>query len=202
MKRIVALLATLCLLCSLSACKKADTAVVDRLFEGLMVYDRAIMSEVLTEFPDNTEYVYLDDIINDEKYIKIYQELYKDIEYEILKSDQYSVKVKVKMPDVQKLFTDVSAWVFSAALEDSTLSNKLAESDYNGVVLIQELMYSYVTNDDYQAQPLEAEFSLRFENSGGQKRIICDEELRALITGNFYLSKNQRSGADNFAAAE
>ena len=201
MKRIVAFSAMIIMLLSLSACKY-DTAIVDRLFEGLKVYDRSVMSEVLTEFPDNSEYVYLDDIFNDEKYIKIYQELYKDIDYEIIKIDQYSAKVKVKMPNVQKLFTDVSAWVLSSALEDAELSNKLAENDYNGILLIQELMYAYATNGNYEVQSLNTEFNLRFEEADEKKYIICDEELRALITGNFYLSKNTRSGADGFSAAE
>lgn len=201
MKRIVAFLAMIVMLLSLSACKH-DTATIDRLFEGLKVYDRAVMSEVLTEFPDNSEYVYLDDIFNDEKYIKVYQALYKDIDYEIIKMDQYSAKVKVKMPNVQKLFTDVSAWVLSAALEDAELSNKLAENDYNGIILIQELMYAYATNGNYEVQTLETEFNLRFEEIDGRKCIVSDEELRALITGNFYLSKNTRGEADGFVSAE
>ena len=201
MKRIVAFSAMIIILLSLSACKY-DTAIVDRLFEGLKVYDRSVMSEVLTEFPDNSEYVYLDDIFNDEKYIKIYQALYNDIEYEIIKLDQYSAKIQVRMPDIQKLFTDVSAWVLSAALEDANLSNKLAENDYNGVLLIQELMYAYATGENYEVQTMDAEFNLRFKEVGGKTYIESDEELRALITGNFYLSKNLRSEADGFVSAE
>ncbi len=201
MKRIIAVIVLMCILFSFTASQKNETQI-DRLFEGLKSYDRSVMSEVLTEFPDNSEYVYLDDIFNDEKYIKIYQELYKDIDYEIIKIDQYSAKVKVKMPNVQKLFTDVSAWVLSSALEDAELSNKLAENDYNGILLIQELMYAYATNGNYEVQSLNTEFNLRFEEADGKKYIICDEELRALITGNFYLSKNTRSGADGFSTAE
>lgn len=201
MKRIVAFIVMILVTLSLSACKY-DAATIDRLFEGLKAYDRSIMSEVLTEFPDNSGYVYLDDIFNDEKYIKIYQELYKDINYDIIKIDQYSAKVKVKMPNVQKLFTDVSAWVLSSALEDAELSNKLAENDYNGIILIQELMYAYATNDNYEIETMDAEFNLRFEEGGGKRYIRCDEELRALITGNFYLSKNNRIGADGFDVAE
>ena len=201
MKRIMAFLATIVMLLSLSACKY-DTATVDRLFEGIKNYDRSVMSEVLTEFPNNSEYVYLDDIFNDEKYIKVYQVLYEDIDYEIIKIDQYSAKVKVKMPNIQKLFTDVSAWVLSSALEDAQLSNKLAENDYNGIILIQELMYAYATNENYEVEMLETEFNLRFKESGGKKYIQCDEEVRALITGNFYLSKNKRNNADGFDASE
>ena len=201
MRRIVVFFAMIVMLFSLTACKY-DTATIDRLFEGLKVYDRSVMSEVLTEFPDNSEYVYLDDIFNDEKYIKVYQALYGETEYEILKIDSYSAKVKVRMPDIQKLFTDVSAWVFSAALEDAELSNKLAENDYNGIILIQELMYAYATNEEYEVQTLEAEFNLRFKKVDGRICIVCDEELRALITGNFYLSKNMREGAESFTSGE
>lgn len=201
MKRIVTVVVLICILFSFAACQK-DAAQIDRLFEGLRTYDRSLMSEVLTEFPDNSEYVYLDDIFNDEKYIKVYQALYKDIDYKIIKTDQYSAKVRVRMPDIQKLFIDVSAWVFSAALEDAELSNKLAENDYNGVILIQELMYAYATNGNYEVQTIETEFNLRFEEIDGRKCIVCDEELRALITGNFYLSKNTRGEADGFVSAE
>lgn len=201
MKRIVAIVVLLCVLCSFSSCRR-DESQIERLFEGLKVYDRAVMSEVLTDFPNNSEYVYLDDIFNDEKYIKIYQTLYNDIEYEIIKLDQYSAKIQVRMPDIQKLFTDVSAWVLSAALEDTELSNKLAENDYNGVLLIQELMYAYATGENYEVQTMDAEFNLRFKEVGGKTYIESDEELRALITGNFYLSKNLRSEADGFVSAE
>lgn len=201
MKRIVAIVVLLCVLCSFSSCRRYESQI-ERLFEGLKVYDRAVMSEVLTDFPNNSEYVYLDDIFNDEKYIKIYQALYNDIEYEIIKLDQYSAKIQVRMPDIQKLFTDVSAWVLSAALEDTELSNKLAENDYNGVLLIQELMYAYATGENYEVQTMDAEFNLRFKEVGGKTYIESDEELRALITGNFYLSKNLRSEADGFVSAE
>lgn len=201
MKRIVAYLAMIFTLLSLSACKY-DAATIDRLFEGLKTYDRSVMSEVLTEFPDNSEYVYLDDIFNDEKYIKVYQALYKNIDYEIIKIDQYSAKVRVKMPNIEKLFTDVKLWVSLTAYGDVELSNKLAENDYNGIILIQELMYAYATNGNYEVQTLEAEFNLRFEEVDGKKYIICDEELRALITGNFYLAKNTRVEADGFVSAE
>lgn len=201
MKRIVAFLSAFFMLLSLVACKH-DTATIERLFDGLKTYDRSIMSEVLTEFPDNSEYVYLDDIFNDEKYIKVYQALYQNIEYEILEIDQYYARVKVKMPNVQKLFTDVSAWVLSAALEDAELGNKLAENDYNGIVLIQELMYAYAIGEDYEVETMETEFNLRFKESGAKTYIQCDEEIRALITGNFYLSKNIRGEADGFVSAE
>ena len=191
MKRLIAFIVLFSILLSLSACQKYEKQI-DRLFEGLKTYDRSIMSEVLTEFPDNSSYVYLDDIFNDEKYIKIYQALFSDIEYEIIKTNSRSATVKVKMPDIQKLFSDVSAWVLSAALEDADLSNKLAENDYNGIVLIQELMYAYATNDEYQVQVLETEFDLQFEEVNGKTYILCNDDLRALITGNFYLSKNIR----------
>ena len=67
MKRIVAIVVLLCVLCSFSSCRR-DESQIERLFEGLKAYDRAVMSEVLTDFPNNSEYVYLDDIFNDEKY--------------------------------------------------------------------------------------------------------------------------------------
>jgi hypothetical protein len=201
MKRLIAFIVLFSILLSLSACQKYEKQI-DRLFEGLKTYDRSIMSEVLTEFPDNSSYVYLDDIFNDEKYIKIYQALFSDIEYEIIKTNSRSATVKVKMPDIQKLYSDVSAWALSAALEDPELSNKLAENDYNGIVLIQELMYAYATNGNYEMQTLESEFNLYFERVNGKEYILCDDQLRALITGNFYLSKNIRSEADGFSSAE
>ena len=75
MKRITAGFVLICILFSFGSCQK-NNGLIEQLFEGLKTYDRAIMSEVLTEFPDNSSYVYLDDIFNDEKYIKIYQLLF------------------------------------------------------------------------------------------------------------------------------
>ena len=188
MKRFGALVILMAFLVSLSGCS-TKVAAVDRLFEGLRAYDRETMSEVLTEFPDNSRFVYVDDIFNDEGYCKIYRQLYSSIEYKVVSANSKTVKVKVTMPNVQKLYTEVSAWVMSEALNDPDLQGRLEENDTNGVILIQEIMYSYAVNQPEQIETITEEFQLFLTEDG---KIQCTDTLRALITGNLFLSKNIR----------
>jgi hypothetical protein len=189
MKRFWIWLLLLMLLLSLCGCnQKCET--VDRLFDGLKEYDISAMSEVLDEFPDNSRFVYLDDIFNDEGYQKTYKLLYPSVEYKIVSVDKHFATVKVSMPNIQKLFSDASSVATAMALEDAELRNRLNESDFNGIILIQEIMYSYAQQPD-RVEMMNETFKLRFNEDG---TIVCNDSLRALITGNFFLSKNTRIG--------
>ncbi len=186
MKRFISLWILIVFLFSLSGCSKQNKHV-DRLFEGLKVYDREIMSEVLTEFPDNSRFVYVDDIFNDEGYRKTYEKLFPSIEYKVVFINENYAKVEVTMPDLQGLYTEVSAWVLTQALNDTELQDRLEENEMNGVILIQEIMYSYAVNQPEQIRTITQEFQLTFAEDG---RIKCTDSIRALITGNLFLSKN------------
>ncbi len=190
MKRFGTWMILIVFLLTLSGCSKHDETL-DRLFEGLKVYDREIMSEVLTEFPDNSRFVYVDDIFNDEGYRKIYEELFSSVTYKVISSDQNIVKIEVTMPNIQKLYTEVSAWVLTQAISDPELQARLEENELNGVLLIQEIMYSYAVNQPDQIETVTEEFQLRFTEDG---LIQCTDSVRALLTGNLFLSKNIRIG--------
>ena len=92
------------------------------------------------------------------------------------------------MPDVQTLYAGVSAAVLNLALTDETLQEKLQENDENALILIQQTMLSWAEQED-MVETMTQEYTLSFTEKDGKTVIVCDDELRALITGNFFLSK-------------
>lgn len=200
MKRFCIILMVLVLSVSLVACGSNET--VDGFFAAMKTYDRDEMKNYLSEFPDNSRYVYIDDIFNDQRYIDIYRALYSSIEYEIIDEAASKVTVEVTMPNVQMIYTQLSAIVLSMAMEDAELNAKLNENEYNGVILVQEFMYSKVSDDSYEVPMMTQQFVLTLAERDGKTKILCDDELRALITGNFFLSKNRKKDVGNFGGAD
>ncbi|PWM38726.1 MAG: hypothetical protein DBX52_06555 [Clostridiales bacterium] len=157
--------------------------------EALREYNREEMAVYLTQFPDNTAYVYLDDIFNDTGYIELYRMLYPNITYSIQSFEKNRAVIEYTMPNIQKLYTNVSAAVLNLALTDETLQQKLAENDENGIILIREMMLYYASSGN-GIENMTQQFTLTFQKKEGRIVIVCDDALRALITGNFFLSKN------------
>lgn len=192
MKRIVLILLSAVLIFSLTGCgsrqSEDEEEVLAAFTEALRVYDREAMTALLTEFPDNTAYVYLDDIFNDEAYILLYQTLYSDITYAVRSREKNRIVAEYTMPDVQTLYAGVSAAVLNLALTDETLQEKLQENDENALILIQQTMLSWAKQED-MVETMTQEYTLSFTEKDGKTVIVCDDELRALITGNFFLSK-------------
>ena len=193
MKKIISIVLACVLLLSLSSCRGKYTRgemeeTVAHFTEALKVYDSYEMSRYLTEFPDNEGYVYLDDIFNDEGYLRLYRILYEQITCEVVSAKKDKVVIKVHMPNIQNLYTVVSMIVVNMAIGDETLQDKLSENDENSIVLIQEAMIAYAKQGNYSM--MEQEFTLSFGERGGVPVIVCDDELRAFMTGNLYLSKN------------
>ncbi len=192
MKRLIVLLiAITMLLVSCGPAFNEEEQTLKQFVDAMKVYDTTEMSEFLTEFPDNTPYVYLDDIFNDAKYQELYRLLYTDIEYAVTSSENNRLTVDFTMPNVQKLYTDTAAMVMNLALSDETLVNKLNENEENGIVLIQEMMLA-LAKQEGSVERMTRTFTLTFERKGTKKVIVCDDELRALLTGNFFLSKNTK----------
>ncbi|MBQ7936391.1 MAG: hypothetical protein IJ333_08645 [Clostridia bacterium] len=194
MKRILAFCTVLMMLVSFSGCsrsfpKEDMEQTLAEFTEALKGYDREKMTSHLTEFPDHSQYVYLDDIFNDEAYMELYQLLYPQITYTVQSATDHQLIVDVTMPNVQMLYTNVMTLVLQMAMEDGELQQKLSESDENGIVLIQELMLAYVRQGN-EVETMTQTFTLSFDAKDGKPVIVCDDQLRALITGNFFLSKN------------
>ena len=189
MKRLITLLLAVVLLLGLFGCSSSSKNVVARFTEGMKKYDRTVMTECLTEFPNNEGYVYLDDIFNDAKYVELYQLLFDDISYVIKKKKRNSVIIEVELPNIQKLYTDTAAYVMNLAMSDKSLADKLDEDEENGIVLIQELMLVFARQEN-SVEMMKREYTLSLRKVDGENKIVCDDELRALITGNFFLSKN------------
>ncbi len=194
MKRVFLLLTTIVLLLSFCGCKASVSqedaeSTLAQFTDALKIYDREAMSALLTEFPDKTLYVYLDDIFNDEKYIELYRLLYTDITYAVKSYENNRMTVEFTMPNVQKMYTNVSALILNLALTDEELVSKLEDGDENGIILIQEMMLA-LAKQDGGVETMTQQFTLSFTYKGEKNVIVCDDELRALITGNFFLSKN------------
>jgi hypothetical protein len=194
MKRILTLLIAVTILLSVCGCsssveKTAMEQTLSTFTEALKRYDREAMGQVLTAFPDNSGYVYLDDIFNDDPYIELYQHLYADITYNVESLEKNRAVVTYHMPNVQNLFMSVSAMVMNLAMSDANLQEKLIENDENGIILIQEMMLSLAEQGN-SIEEMSQKFTLTFTEQEGKTLIVCNDELRALITGNFFLSKS------------
>lgn len=156
---------------------------------ALKVYDREKMAELLTEFPDNSKYVYYDDIFNDAGYIEMYRLLYTELAYKVVSAEGNQLIVEAEMPNVQALYSNILALVLQMSLDDATLQEKLGENDENGSVLVREMMLAYV-KQGYDTEKMTTNFTLSFEKKSGKTVLTCDDELRAFMTGNFFLSKS------------
>lgn len=190
MKRFILLLSVFAImLVSCSGAATAEKQAFEQFSVALKTYNKQAMADLLTEFPDHTPYVYLDDIFNDQKYIELYRKLYTDITYAVKSTENDRITVEVIMPNVQKLYTDTAAYVMSLALTDPELVNKLDENEENGIILIQEMMLA-LAEQEGAVETMTEEFTLTFTEKEGKTVIVCDDQLRALITGNFFLSKN------------
>lgn len=159
--------------------------------EALKVYDRDKMTGLLNEFPDNSKYVYYDDIFNDAGYMEMYRLLYADLSYKVASVEGNQLILDVEMPNVQALYSNILALVLQMSLDDATLQEKLGENDENGSVLVREMMLAYA-KQGYDTEKMNAKFTLSFENKAGKTVLICNDELRAFMTGNFFLSKSNK----------
>ncbi len=194
MKRVLLFCFTVVLLLTTVGCQtKLPQSEMENTTKEFMValqsYDRAAMSVVLSAFPDNTPYVYVDDIFNDPGYVEMYRLLFKDISYRVVGADKNGLTVEVTMPNVQELYVRVMGVVFQMALTNPELEQKLGESSENGSVLVREIMLDQVKRGQVP-QSFTEEFILSFGQKDGQTVICCDDTLRTLMTGKFFLSKN------------
>ncbi len=207
MKRITALAVIFALVVILSGCghkisREDAQSVVDPFFAALKEYDREAMSGYLTEFPDNTGYVYVDDIFNDEAYVKLYRQLYSSITYSIKSIEGNRVIFEVSMPNIHALYTDISARIMSLTLMDETLRDKLEENSENAVILLQETMLSIATQNPDQIEKMTQEYTLTLQKKNGTYQIATDDEVRKLLTGNLFLAKSTTFESMNSTAAE
>ena len=197
MKRIALLIiASVLLLTSCGIRNSAEARTLARFTEALKRYDKPAMTEMLTAFPDKTPYVYLDDIFNDPKYQELYRLLYTDITYAVKSKENNRLTVEFTMPNIQMLYANAAAMVTNLAFMDETLVDKLNENEENGIILIQELMLE-MARQEGKVETMKQKFTLSFAEKNGETLIVCDDELKALLTGNFFLSKSVKVPEDS-----
>ncbi|MBQ4136554.1 MAG: hypothetical protein IJD67_00445 [Clostridia bacterium] len=169
----------------------ADRADIDRVlngfFTGLKAYDRIIMTEHLTEFPDNSVHDFPDDIFNDNSYVELYKSLYTDITYAVTNYEKNNVSLKVTMPDIGALYDLTCAKVKTLAENNPALKDKLL-GDH--VIFMQEMMRELAANG---VEDDTFEFTLDLKHNEDKIRIVNNDELRNLLTGNFFSVKVSES---------
>ena len=194
MKKIISLFIILILLLSLTGCSSSISyeemeETLSDFMEALKVYDREALTECLDRFPDSSEYVYLDDIYNDEGYMELYRLAFPELTYIVEEDDKNTLNITCTNADIQKLYVNVTAMVLELAISDETLQKKLNEDEGNGILLVRELMLS-MARDPSNLQKATNSYTLTFKRKEGKVVIVCNDELRTLITGRFFLSKN------------
>ncbi len=194
MKRIVIILSIIALLLGFSGCSPSVSSnemekTMGQFMDALKVYDREKMTACLDEFPDGSAYVYLDDIFNDEGYMELYRLTFKDLEYSIEDIEKNSLTIQCTNTDIQSLYSEVTATVMQMALSDEALQKKLDEDEKNGVILVRELMLS-LARENKNLKRTTNTYTVSFKITNGKVILICNDELRSLMTGRFFLSKN------------
>lgn len=198
MKRILLLLICAVFLFSGAACgtkrgslsEKEMTNALNAFVSSMSNYDIEEMTSELTEFPNKDPYVYLDDIFNDEAYTALYRAVYYNISHKVKRAEADQLVVEFTMPDIRQLYITISSAVLNMALNDPDLQQKLNEDEMNGVILIQQAMLSAAAKGNYDT--MKQEFTLSFKKENDSVLIVCDDELRALLTGNLFLSRNMK----------
>lgn len=165
--------------------------LIDNFFVDLKSYNVDGMKEHLNVFPNKSEYVYLDDIFNDEPYKELYRILYPKLTYEVKSVESNIAIVEVTMPNIQQLYATTSMGVTNLALEDETLKQILMQDENKSIELIQQTMLAAARTEG-RVNDMTVEFTLTFDREGDKLMIMADDQLRALLTGNFYISKSQR----------
>lgn len=165
----------------------SDHADIDRVlkgfFSGLKAYDRAVMTEHLTEFPDNSAYDFPDDIFNDNSYVELYKSLYTDITYAVTSYEKNSVSLKVTMPNIGALYDLTCVKVKTLAENNPALKDKLAGDN---VIFMQEMMRELAADG---VENVAFEFTLDLKSDEEKICIVNNDELRNLLTGNFFSVK-------------
>ena len=72
-----------------------------------------------------------------------------------------------------------------------TLQKKLDEDEENGIVLVRELMLS-LARENKNLERTTDTYTLSFKKVNVKVKLICDDALRSLMTGRFFLSKNMQ----------
>ncbi|MBQ4136557.1 MAG: hypothetical protein IJD67_00460 [Clostridia bacterium] len=170
---------------------KEYQALIDSFFVELKSYNVDGMREHLNVFPDKSEYVYLDDIFNDEPYQELYRILYPTLTYKVKSIENNIAIIEVTMPNIQQLYATTSMGVTNLALEDETLKQILMQDENKSIELIQQTMLAAARTEG-KVHDMTVEFTLTFDRDGEKLMIMADDQLRALLTGNFYISKSQR----------
>ncbi len=166
-------------------------ATIDELVFDLKKYDIAAMKQHLNSFPDKSQYVYLDDIFNDEPYQELYRMLYPKITYKVLSHTENTASIEATMPNIQSLFTTIEMNAAMLALEDEEFKNILLQDETKSIELIQQAMLAAARKENGVPMMTE-EFTLSFDWVGDRLVILSDDQLRAFITGNFVISKGER----------
>ncbi len=196
MRKIIAVLSIMVILLGFNGCSPSVSSnemekTIDQFMDALKIYDREAMTGYLDEFPDSSDYVYLDDIYNDEGYMELYRLTFGGLEYSIEDVNKNALTIQCTNTDIQNLYNNVTTMVMQMAISDETLQKKLDEDEENGIVLVRELMLS-LARENKNLQRSTNTYTISFEKANGKVKLICDDELRTLMTGRFFLAKNMR----------
>ena len=163
--------------------------VIHGFMNGLKIYSIDEMTNYIESFPNSDNSIYVNDVFSDPSFVEVYKEANTHMSYTIAdKKVDGAAVVTVTFVDIQKLYADTVAKMFTSANTDENLKNLLLDENTNAQELISAYMLSTLQNSDVET--VTEEFRLTTYKDGNSFKIRTDDELKELMTGKLSLSRN------------
>ncbi len=194
MKKIIALVLVFVVAFSVCGCATNSFAeqeqnVIHGFMNGLKIYSIDEMTNYIESFPNSDNSIYVNDVFSDPSFVEVYKEANTHMSYTIAdKKVDGAAVVTVTFVDIQKLYADTVAKMFTSANTDENLKNLLLDENTNAQELISAYMLSTLQNSDVET--VTEEFRLTTYKDGNSFKIRTDDELKELMTGKLSLSRN------------
>ena len=194
MKKIIALVLVFVVAFSVCGCATNSFAeqeqnVIHGFMNGLKIYSTDEMTNYIESFPNSDNSIYVNDVFSDPSFVEVYKEANTHMSYTIAdKKVDGAAVVTVTFVDIQKLYADTVAKMFTSANTDENLKNLLLDENTNAQELISAYMLSTLQNSDVET--VTEEFRLTTYKDGNSFKIRTDDELKELMTGKLSLSRN------------
>ncbi len=175
--------------CATNSFAEQEQNVIHGFMNGLKIYSIDEMTNYIESFPNSDNSIYVNDVFSDENFVEVYKEANTHMSYTIAdKKVDGAAVVTVTFVDIQKLYADTVATMFTSANTDEGLKELLMDENTDAQALIAAYMLNTLQNSDVET--VTEEFRLTTYKDGNSFKIRTDDELKKLMTGKLSLSRN------------